>query len=494
MDKQLVDTIQAIPGIRPFAGMDGAWEWSPIPLFKFTLALTSDGNRIVQVNARKVFDDDLIREVLTFARAEDLDAALRERYIALLPGFFTSDPHGYDSVGVLPPIANGYYRHRNAWLQKRTFAVFPAYASEVSGTESFDEACYRFSHMLHASDLHRDPVPCFKMRYDNKRTRARSTNAGRGFTTVDVLLRETELLAGSPDSFVELENFQGRVRTITWSGGNWIVLDSFGSWTGARDEVVAWARSFVVDGEPNLPGLRGEPEARGEGQAEEGYQPAEDRGREAAGYLRADRAAGEQADGQGNDGSPVDRGDDGEQDGRGDRGGADQHVLQGVGAGEAGVGRGQGQGEEQDAGPGPEVAVVRGQGHDSRSEEPLAAAGRVQGAQFWLQQQGERAGRDEERDDAGEDTGRGGQEQDGAGRSPGGGREAPPSHPGPAACQLGAGGQGRSGPAGDDGDRVGDGGGQGGDAGHEQGGVGDQGGDAARRSDDAGEDSRGEKD
>lgn len=249
MDKELVEAIEAIPGVRPFAGMDRAWEWSPLPIFKFVLALTADGTRIVQVNARDVFDDDLTREVLTFARSADLDAALQARYIAVLPGFRTSDPHGYDSVGVMPPSANGYYRHRNEWLQKRTFAVFPAYASEVSGTESFDEACYRFSHMLRASDLHRDPVPCLKMRYDNKRTRACSTNEGRGYTTVDVLLRETELLAGSPDSFVELENFQGLVRTIAWSGGTWIVLDSLGSWTGTRTEVIAWARSFVVNGE-----------------------------------------------------------------------------------------------------------------------------------------------------------------------------------------------------------------------------------------------------
>ncbi|MCL2586519.1 MAG: hypothetical protein FWE35_29165 [Streptosporangiales bacterium] len=249
MDRQLVETIEAIPGVRPFAGMDQAWQWSPIPVFKFTLALTADGSRIVQVNARKVFDDDLVREVLTFAREADLDGALRERPIALLPGFRTSDPHGYDSVGVLPPSVNGYYRHRNEWLQQRTFAVFPAYTSEVSGTESYDEACYRFSHMLRASDLHRDPVPCFKMRYDNKRTKARSTNEGRGYTTVDVLLRETELLAGSADSFVELENFQGKVRTITWSGGRWVVLGSLGSWTYTREEIVPWARSFVVDGE-----------------------------------------------------------------------------------------------------------------------------------------------------------------------------------------------------------------------------------------------------
>lgn len=250
MDTELVAAIEAIPGVRPFGGMDGAWEWSPVPLFKFTLALTSGGDRIVQVNARGVFDDDLVREVLTFARSADLDAAVAERHIALLPGFRTANPHGYDAVGVMPPAANGYYRHRNEWLQKRTFAVFPAYTSEVSGTETVDEASYRFSHMLRASDLHRDPVPCFKMRYDNKRTRARSTNEGRGYATVDVLLRETELLAGSPDSFVELENFQGLVRTITWSDGGWVVLDSRGSWTGARDDVVAWARSFVVDGEP----------------------------------------------------------------------------------------------------------------------------------------------------------------------------------------------------------------------------------------------------
>lgn len=250
MDRQLVDAIEKIPGVRPFGGMDGAWEWSPTPLFKFTLALTADANHIVQVNAREVFDDDLVREVLTFARAADLNAAVGERYIALLPGFRTSHPRGYDSVGVMPPSANGYYRHRNEWLQKRTFAVFPAYTSEVSGTESYDEACYRFSNMLHASDLHRDPVPCFKMRYDNKLTRARSTNEGRGYTTVDVLLRETELLAGSADSFVEVENFQGLVRTIAWSGGNWIVLDDLGSWKGTQDEVVAWTRSFVVDGEP----------------------------------------------------------------------------------------------------------------------------------------------------------------------------------------------------------------------------------------------------
>ena len=56
----------------------------------------------------------------------------------------------------------------------------------------------------------------------NATTKARTIGDERGFSTVQTLARELELLENSPGSFVEFENRQGQVWQVEWHG-HWSV-------------------------------------------------------------------------------------------------------------------------------------------------------------------------------------------------------------------------------------------------------------------------------
>lgn len=187
-------------------------------MFTFTAALSADRKHLLQVTARGANDEDLVRALLEFARERSSEFVGSGAQLAFLEGF----RHGgspFDGVGVAAPKVHGYHANENPELNTVTYAVFPAYRSEISGRETEEEAGGRFVKMLQPTKLDRAPVPFVKMRYDNTKTRSQSKGDDRGFTQVATLQRELGLLDGAEGSFVEWENRRGQVWRAEWSGG-----------------------------------------------------------------------------------------------------------------------------------------------------------------------------------------------------------------------------------------------------------------------------------
>ncbi|MCQ4195972.1 hypothetical protein M4J08_006717 [Streptomyces parvulus] len=209
--------LPAMPGAAPVPGLASGWRWSPNPMFAFTAALSTDGRHNLQVNARGRYDGALVTALLAHARAHDDGFVGRGRPLMAVGGFHH---HGtrFDTVGVAAPEVHGYHATENPELSAVTYAVFPAYASEISGRENEEEAWGRFRKMLQPNRLDRAEVPFVKMRYHNTRTRSMSEGDARGFASLDTLVRELELLDGAPGSFVEWENRHAAVRRVHSTG------------------------------------------------------------------------------------------------------------------------------------------------------------------------------------------------------------------------------------------------------------------------------------
>ncbi|WP_121745755.1 hypothetical protein [Streptomyces sp. E2N166] len=210
--------LPAMPGAAPVPGLASAWRWSPNPMFTFTAALSTDGRHNLQVNVRGPYDEALVTALLAHARAHD-DTFVEQRRPLVAIGGFHHDGTEFDTVGVAAAEVHGYHATENPELSAVTYAVFPAYASEISGSENEEEAWGRFRKMLQPNKLDRAEVPFVKMRYDNTRTQSMSKGDARGFAPLDTLVRELELLDGAPGSFVEWENRHGAVWRVDSTGG-----------------------------------------------------------------------------------------------------------------------------------------------------------------------------------------------------------------------------------------------------------------------------------
>lgn len=240
-------TLAAMPRAAAFAGLPDAWAWSPNPRFHFTAALTTDKEHAVQSNVRDGYDADLVRAVLSFARDRSDEILADRRPLIPLLGF-DAPGRDFDTVAVVAPAVHGHYAADNPELNAVVHMVFPGWHFEFAGTETVGEAKFRYSHPqgLRASTLDREPLPYLKMRYDNTKTGAGSEGPDRGFTKPAVLMRELPLLEGTENSFVEFENFQGRVWRVEWAG-TWVLIDGDDRRTRSLDEVRAFAEAAITD-------------------------------------------------------------------------------------------------------------------------------------------------------------------------------------------------------------------------------------------------------
>lgn len=239
--------LAAMPNVQAFAGLPDAWHWSPNPMFHFAAALTSDKEHVLEVIARSSYDEDLVRAVLSFARDRSEEILDDQRPLVPLIGFHVPG-HDFDTVAVVRPAAHPLHGNENPELHDVTFAVFPGWLYEFSGTETVDEARFRFGHPqgMQSPKLDRAPLPFLKMRFDNTKTKGGSEGPDRGFTKPDVLWRELELLDGAEDSYVEFENFQGRVWRVEWAG-TWVLVHGDDRRTLSLPELRAFAEAVLTD-------------------------------------------------------------------------------------------------------------------------------------------------------------------------------------------------------------------------------------------------------
>ncbi|MEU6965005.1 hypothetical protein [Streptomyces chrestomyceticus] len=241
----LTEKISGLPGAAPLDGVSDAWHWSPNPRFNFFAALTEDGKHLFQVNVMDACDQDLVRALLRFAREHSREATAPGRFLVPITGF--SHPgYGFDTLASVPPGVHGYLAREHPDLHAVAYAVFPGYRSEFSGAESEDEARVRVRKMLRPTTLGREPVPFLKMRYDNTRTKSRSTGSERGLATLPVLLQELALLQQAPGSFVEWENRHGDIWQARWDEGLRLQGPSVPDRPADSDGLLAFAEKTVA--------------------------------------------------------------------------------------------------------------------------------------------------------------------------------------------------------------------------------------------------------
>jgi hypothetical protein len=241
------DTLSAMPGAEPIRGLPDAWHWSPNPRFHFAAALTKDKAHVIQVNARDGYAEDLVRDLLAFVRERGEDVLADRRPLIPLVGFAVPG-HDFDTAAVVSPAVHDRHARENPELHDVTYAVFPGWHYEFSGTETVTEARFRFGHPqgIPTAKLDREPVPFLRMRYQNTKTKGGSEGPDRHFAKPAVLWRELELLDGAEDSFVEFENFRLHVWRVEWAG-TWVLIDDDRRRTMSLAQVRAFAEAVLND-------------------------------------------------------------------------------------------------------------------------------------------------------------------------------------------------------------------------------------------------------
>ncbi|MBT3168121.1 hypothetical protein HTV80_34280 [Streptomyces sp. Vc74B-19] len=236
----LQTTLTGFPNAAPLDGLDQAWKWSMGPVLHFAGVLSKDGTRLMQTNQRGRHDEELARGVLAFAREHEQALIGTDRPIAAVPGF-SADGYAFDAVAATAPEVHGHHKAQNPDLTAVTYIVFPAFATEVSGRESLEEAQARYQKMLSPAEIGREAVPFLKMSFDNPRTGGGSTNPGRALTYPRMLRQEIPQLEGALGGFVEWENRTGEVRRVAWDG-EWVLSEAAGERRGmSLDEILEFS-------------------------------------------------------------------------------------------------------------------------------------------------------------------------------------------------------------------------------------------------------------
>jgi hypothetical protein len=208
----LAAVFAAIPGATPIDGLPDAWFWTHAPRFGNAAVLSRDRAHAFQCYANDSYDDGLARAVLAFAREHDT-ALVVPRPLVVAEGL-THAGYGFDTLVAFSPAVHRYHADEPE-AHQATRAVCPAFRCEFSGEETEDEAAFRFLRASGALPTRwdREPSPYVRLRM---RTASGRIIPQRGFADLAKLVLELTELPGRKDGFVEFENYERRVWTVTW--------------------------------------------------------------------------------------------------------------------------------------------------------------------------------------------------------------------------------------------------------------------------------------
>jgi hypothetical protein len=217
-DVDLASTFSGMPGAGPLAGLSEAWHWAMAPGLDFGVALSADGEHVLQCFALRSYDEGLVTAVLSFAREHaDVLVAPPERPLVMAEGF-AHPGYRFDTVVAFGP---GLHRHHadTPEVHQAIRAVQPAFRCEFAGDEREEDATFLVNRAsgVPSTELDHEPHPFLKMRY---KTDTRVIPE-RIFTSLRSLVNELRALEDRPDRFVEFENYRHEVRRVEWVDGQW---------------------------------------------------------------------------------------------------------------------------------------------------------------------------------------------------------------------------------------------------------------------------------
>jgi hypothetical protein len=178
--------------------------------------------------------------VLAFARAHTAEL-LADKPLVVAPGFSGG---AFDIVAAVSPGIHQYHNDKPD-VHNAVRAVFPAYTCEFSGAESVDDAAFRYSRASGAQPTRwgREPNPYLKMRM---RAATGREIAERGFVNPPKLVQELTELPERADGFVEFENYELRVWTVTWADGYQVTEGDGAPVSMSKDELIEHAKTVLL--------------------------------------------------------------------------------------------------------------------------------------------------------------------------------------------------------------------------------------------------------
>ncbi|MFJ4783208.1 hypothetical protein [Streptomyces sp. NPDC088794] len=191
----LQSAIAGFPDVTPLEGLPHAWQWSLNPVLRYAGVLTADGTRLLQMNTRGKYSEELTRAVLSFAQSHEGELLQEGRFLGVVGGFGVAG-RGFDAVAVADPEVAQLHKVRDPALTPVTYAVF-----------------------LPTPVNSRAPRPQEK-----------------------ILLQEIPKLENEPGGFVEFENRHGKVWRAEWDNG-WFLGEESGA--AARPVALAELLPFV---------------------------------------------------------------------------------------------------------------------------------------------------------------------------------------------------------------------------------------------------------
>ena len=218
--------LEALPNIEPLDGLPDAWTWTDTPTarsYSFALALSADRGHVFECYAHNSFDEGLARAILEFARSHETELLAPPETLLVVAEGFSHTGYDFDTVVSVSPRMH-HFHQENPEVHQVTRAVFPSYRCEFAGTETEEEVEYRYTRAAGAqpNSWNRAPKPYLRMRYLPE---AGPAIAKRGFTTPKAVLRELTRLPDRDNGFVEFENWQNQVWTVTWQDAYVVTQD-----------------------------------------------------------------------------------------------------------------------------------------------------------------------------------------------------------------------------------------------------------------------------
>ncbi|MFD5755804.1 hypothetical protein ACFWIZ_11330 [Streptomyces sp. NPDC127044] len=242
--KLLAAKLSALPGAEPLPGVPDAWKRSPAPGFVLLAAMSSDGRHVFRMSSKDSYDAELCRAVLAFAREREAEVIDRPEPLIALPGFSCLG-RDFDVVGRIRPQAHRLFP-RDPDLNSVVFGIFPAYSSEISGTESVDQASERFGRMLKVSDPNRMPSPYVLVRFSNPKSGAGTIAELPVFVSPDYFVHELRDLERVEAARLQLWNHRNEKWRVRWDG-DWRVSDGGQEIRMTGDEIVLWAATVISE-------------------------------------------------------------------------------------------------------------------------------------------------------------------------------------------------------------------------------------------------------
>lgn len=238
----VIESLRTLRAAQPVAEAPDVWEWQFARRLHFMATTTADGAACLTTSSTDEHDPALSLAVLRFAR-EHGTAVTGADPVAVVPGF-TCAGYDFDVVVAARPSIHRLNAAVSPELHQLTYAVYPAYRCEFSGTEDEAEAWIRWSRIVPLVQIRRGPKPVLKVWFELHPRGPRAFGEEGGYADLETLVG---LIGDLQDGgFLEFENFVGATHRIDRTAGTFQLHSEEGTTEQLSSDTVASAISSII--------------------------------------------------------------------------------------------------------------------------------------------------------------------------------------------------------------------------------------------------------